>query len=171
MQSVVLKTHQINYIRPSLSLTLSVDSVLRDPSQDKIMEKKKAANVPFTGYQKLIITLLALLQFTVVLDFMILSPLGDFLMKSLEISPAGFGMVVSAYAFSAGGAGLIAAGYADRFDRKKILLFFYTGFIVGTFFCAMADSFWTLLAARIVRACLVESLEQFLWLLLPTCSH
>jgi len=114
------------------------------------MEQKKAAIVPFTGYQKLIIALLALLQFTVVLDFLILSPLGDFLMKSLEISPAGFGLVVSAYAFSAGSAGLLAAGYSDKFDRKKILLFFYTGFIVGTFFCAMANSFWTLLAARIV---------------------
>ena len=149
MQSLVQKKHQINYIRPSLLVTLSINSVLKDPGQ-KIMEKKKAANVPFTGYQKLIIALLALLQFTVVLDFMILSPLGDFLMKSLEISPAGFGFVVSAYAFSAGGAGLFAAGYADKFDRKKILLFFYSGFIVGTFFCAMANSFWTLLAARIV---------------------
>jgi hypothetical protein len=53
------------------------------------MEQKKAAIVPFTGYQKLIIALLALLQFTVVLDFMILSPLATFLMKSLEINPPG----------------------------------------------------------------------------------
>lgn len=107
-------------------------------------------NTAFTSYQKLIIALIALLQFTVVLDFMILSPLGDFLMKSLNITPTQFGIVVSAYAFSAGGSGLLAAGFADKFDRKKMLLFFYTGFIVGTFFCAMANSFWTLLAARIV---------------------
>ncbi|RYZ91691.1 MAG: MFS transporter, partial [Sphingobacteriaceae bacterium] len=57
---------------------------------------------PFTGYQKLLIALLALLQFTIILDFMVLSPLGDILMKSLNIKPAGFGWVVSSYAFSAG---------------------------------------------------------------------
>jgi predicted MFS family arabinose efflux permease len=114
------------------------------------MEQQKATNTPFTGYQKFIIVIVALLQFSVVLDFMILSPLGDFLMKSLEITPAGFGLVVSSYAFSAAVSGILAAGFADKFDRKKLLLFFYTGFIAGTFFCAMANSFWMLLAARIV---------------------
>lgn len=114
------------------------------------MEQKKATIVPFTGYQKFIIAIVALLQFSVVLDFMILSPLGDFLMKSLDITPAGFGLVVSSYAFSAAASGIMAAGFADKFDRKKLLLFFYTGFIAGTFFCAMANSFWMLLAARIV---------------------
>jgi predicted MFS family arabinose efflux permease len=114
------------------------------------MEQPKNSPVAFTGYQKFIVAILALLQFTVVLDFMILSPLGDFLMKSLDISPAGFGLVVSSYAFSAGASGILAAGFADKYDRKKLLIFFYTGFIIGTFFCAMADSFWTLLAARII---------------------
>lgn len=105
---------------------------------------------PFTTYQKLVIAILALLQFTIVLDFMILAPLGDFLMKSLEISPKGFGLVVSSYAFSAGASGILAAGFADKFDRKKLLLFFYFGFIVGTLCCALATSFWMLLGARIV---------------------
>ncbi|MEO6149876.1 MAG: MFS transporter, partial [Mucilaginibacter sp.] len=106
--------------------------------------------VPFTGYQKLLIALLALLQFTIILDFMVLSPLGDILMKSLNIKPAGFGWVVSSYAFSAGASGLLAAGFADKFDRKKLLLFFYAGFIVGTLSCALATSFAMLLAARII---------------------
>jgi predicted MFS family arabinose efflux permease len=105
---------------------------------------------PFTTYQKLVIAILALLQFTIVLDFMILAPLGDFLMKSLAISPKGFGLVVSSYAFSAGASGILAAGFADKFDRKKLLLFFYFGFIVGTLCCALATSFWMLLGARIV---------------------
>lgn len=104
----------------------------------------------FTSYQKLVIAILALLQFTIVLDFMILAPLGDFLMKSLAISPKGFGLVVSSYAFSAGASGILAAGFADKFDRKKLLLFFYFGFIVGTLCCALATSFWMLLGARIV---------------------
>jgi len=104
----------------------------------------------FTAYQKFLIAILALLQFTVILDFMVLSPLGDILMKSLDMTPSGFGLVVSSYAFSAGASGILAAGFADKFDRKKLLLFFYAGFIVGTFFCAVANSFWMLLAARIV---------------------
>ncbi len=105
---------------------------------------------PFTGYQKLVIAILALLQFTVVLDFMILAPLGDFLMKALTITPKGFGLVVSSYAFSAGASGILAAGFADKFDRKKLLLFFYFGFIVGTLCCALSTSYEMLLGARIV---------------------
>jgi predicted MFS family arabinose efflux permease len=106
--------------------------------------------VPFTGYQKFVIVLLAVLQFTVILDFMILSPLGDILMKSMGIITSQFGSVVSAYAISAGISGFLAAGFADKYDRKKLLLFFYVGFIVGTFCCALAYSYETLLVARIV---------------------
>jgi predicted MFS family arabinose efflux permease len=105
---------------------------------------------PFSGYQKLVIALLAFLQFTIVLDFMVLAPLGDFLMKSLSITPKGFGLVVSAYAFSAGASGILAAGFADKFDRKQLLLFFYAGFIVGTLCCAMSTTYEMLLGARIV---------------------
>ncbi|MBX3022916.1 MAG: MFS transporter [Bdellovibrionales bacterium] len=104
----------------------------------------------FTGYQKQVVALLAFLQFTVVLDFMILSPLGAILMPAMQITPAQFGAVVSAYAFSAGLSGLLAAGFADRYDRKSLLLFFYTGFLLGTLFCALAPSYELLLAARIV---------------------
>jgi predicted MFS family arabinose efflux permease len=104
----------------------------------------------FTGYQKFIVAVLAVLQFTVVLDFMVLSPLGAILLKELSISTAQFGLVVSAYAFSAGAAGLLAAGFADKFDRKKLLLFFYIGFVFGTFLCGIAPDYNFLLMARIV---------------------
>jgi predicted MFS family arabinose efflux permease len=103
----------------------------------------------FTGYEKFIIALLATLQFTVVLDFMVLSPLGYILLDKLSISTSQFGLVVSAYAFSAGAAGLITAGFADKFDRKKLLLFFYTGFVIGTFLCGIAPNYNFLLMARI----------------------
>ncbi|WP_221392355.1 MFS transporter [Dyadobacter sp. NIV53] len=103
----------------------------------------------FTRYQTFIIVLLATLQFTVVLDFMVLSPLGAILLKELSISTVQFGLVVSAYAFSAGASGLLAAGFADKFDRKKLLLFFYTGFVVGTFLCGLAPTYNFLLMARI----------------------
>lgn len=58
--------------------------------------------------------------------------------------------MVSAYAFSAGLSGLLTAGFADRFDRKKLLLFFYGGFVIGTLWCGLAASFETLLLARVV---------------------
>ncbi|RYJ45459.1 MFS transporter [Flavobacterium beibuense] len=111
--------------------------------------KSKSEIPKFTPHQKLVIALLAIAQFTVILDFMVISPLGDILMKDLNMSTSNFGFAVSAYAFSAGTSGLLAAGFADKFDRKKLLIFFYTGFILGTFFCAMANSYWTLVAARI----------------------
>jgi multidrug resistance protein len=104
----------------------------------------------FTKYQAFIIALLTILQFTVILDFMVLSPLGAMLLVDLHISPAQFGLVVSAYAFSAGIAGFLAAGFADRFDRKKLLLFFYTGFMIGTLLCALSPNYAFLLVARII---------------------
>jgi predicted MFS family arabinose efflux permease len=106
--------------------------------------------IPFTGYQKMVIFLLAVTQFTVILDFMVMSPLGDILMKSMTLQPKAFGFAVSAYAFSAGISGLLTAGFADRFDRKKLLMFFYIGFIAGTFFCGLAHTYAELVAARII---------------------
>jgi predicted MFS family arabinose efflux permease len=104
----------------------------------------------FSRYQVFMIAILTLLQFTIVLDFMVLSPLGAILLEKLHISTSQFGLVVSAYAFSAGASGLLAAGFADKFDRKKLLLFFYSGFMVGTFFCSIAPTYHFLLIARIV---------------------
>lgn len=103
----------------------------------------------FTGYQTFVIVILAFILFTVMLDFMVLSPLGNILMTSMKLSPQQFGSVVSAYAISACVSGFLTAGFADKYDRKKLLLFFYTGFIIGTLFCALANSYSTLLAARI----------------------
>jgi predicted MFS family arabinose efflux permease len=106
--------------------------------------------IKFSAYQKVVIGILGFLQFTVILDFMIISPLGAIVMPSLHISPQQFGFAVSSYAFSAGVSGFLAAGFADRFDRKRLLLFFYFGFMVGTLLCALATTYPLLLAARIV---------------------
>ncbi len=105
---------------------------------------------PFSPYQKFVVGLLAFLQFAVIMDFMIMAPLGALIMPALAITPKQFGLVVSAYAFSAGVSGFVTAGFADRFDRKKILMFFYAGFLVGTLWCGLAPTFELLLAARIV---------------------
>src|ERR1700712_2014841 len=104
----------------------------------------------FSAHEKFVIAILALTQFTVMLDFMVMSPLGDMLMKSMNLTTRQFGFSVSAYAFSAGISGLLTAGFADRFDRKKLLLFFYVGFIGGTLMCGLAHSYPMIIAARIV---------------------
>jgi len=105
---------------------------------------------PFSSYQKGVIAVLAIIQFTVVLDFMVMSPLGDMLMKSMHLNASQFASAVSAYAFSAGVSGLLAAGFADKYDRKKLLVVFYAGFIIGTLLCATATSFPLLLFGRII---------------------
>ena len=104
----------------------------------------------FSRYQALLIALLAFTQFTIILDFIIMSPLGAILMPSLGITAGQFGVAVSAYAFSAGISGILAAGFADRFDRKRLLLFFYVGFTLGTALCAAAQNYHVLLLGRIV---------------------
>jgi predicted MFS family arabinose efflux permease len=104
----------------------------------------------FSRYQSALVALLAFVQFTIILDFMIMSPLGAIIMPALDITAAQFGVAVSAYAFSAGISGILAAGFADRFDRKRLLLFFYVGFTLGTALCALAPTFHVLLLGRIV---------------------
>jgi len=114
------------------------------------METEKAIQKQaFTRYEIFVIAVLAFLQFTVILDFMVLNPLSAILLDDLNIHTSEFGLVVSAYAFSAGASGLLAAGFADKFDRKKILVFFYIGFLIGTALCAMATNYHFLLGARI----------------------
>lgn len=112
------------------------------------MAKKASAGI--TKYQGGVIALLALVQFTIILDFMVMAPLGDILGKSMDLNSSEFGIAVSAYAFSAGFSGLVAAGFADKYDRKKLQMFFYGGFIVGTALCATASSYSMLLLARVV---------------------
>ncbi len=114
------------------------------------MDQTEVPKNRFTRYQQFVVFILAITQFTVVLDFMVMSPLGDMMMKTMELSPSMFGVAVSAYAFSAGLSGFLTAGFADRFDRKKMLLFFYTGFIIGTVFCGLAHTYIALVAARII---------------------
>ena len=103
----------------------------------------------FTRYEKFVIALLAFLQFTVILDFGILAPLGPMLMPALNITAAQFSTVVSVYAFAAGASGFLTAGFADRFDRKRLLLVFYAGFLLSTLWCGYAPTFHLLLTARI----------------------
>src|SRR4051795_5524658 len=121
------------------------EQILTEP----IVEPKERSR-GFSRYQAILVALLALVQFTIIIDFMIMSPLGAILMPALDISAAQFGVAVSAYAFSAGISAILAAGFADRFDRKRLLLFFYLGFTLGTLVCALAPNYHVLLLGRIV---------------------
>jgi len=98
--------------------------------------------------EKSLLFLLAAVQFTHIVDFMVMMPLGPQLMRDLHIGPARFSTLVAAYTVSSGVFGLLAAPFIDRFDRRKLLLFAYGGFIVGTLFCASSMNASALLIGR-----------------------
>ena len=92
---------------------------------------------------------LAGIQFTSVLDFMIMMPLGPQLTQLFSISAGEFGFLVSAYTFSAGLSGLLAATYIDRFGRKRMMLTLYPLFGAAALACSLAPSYAWLILARI----------------------
>ena len=92
---------------------------------------------------------LASIQFTSVLDFMIMMPLGPQLTELFGISASEFGFLVSAYTFSAGLSGLLAATYIDRFGRKRMMLTLYPLFGAAALACSMAPTFAWLMLARV----------------------
>ena len=103
-----------------------------------------------TGPEWVLLLVLAAMQFTNVLDFVIMMPLEPKLQDDLHINHAQFTLVVAAYGFSAGASGLFAAKLLNRYDRKKSLLLLYAGFAIGTFLCAVAPDFFVLLFGRAV---------------------
>lgn len=103
----------------------------------------------FTSYQIQLLICIAGLLFTMVLDFMLLPAISAMVMPALDLSTSQFGYVVSAYSISAGTSALIFSTFADRFERKKLLLTIYTGFLMGILFSALAQGFWMLIAARV----------------------
>jgi len=100
--------------------------------------------------ERLLLFVLAAIQFTTVVDFLIIMPLGPQYMRVFHINPGQFGLIVSAYAISAGITGVAAGFFLDRFDRKTALLFLYTGFAIGTLACALAPTYHLLVAARVI---------------------
>ena len=93
---------------------------------------------------------LAAMQFTNILDFMIMMPLGPQFMRIFDIDPRHFGLLVSVYTFAAAASGFLAAFWIDRVGRKRALLSMYGGFLVATALCGFAPNYELLLAARIV---------------------
>src|SRR5439155_6166502 len=82
--------------------------------------------------ERIVLLVLAAVQFTSIVDFMVVMPLGPQLMRTLAIGPTEFGFIVSSYTFAAGAAGLVASSIVDRFSRRAAFLTLYSGFLVGT---------------------------------------
>lgn len=101
-------------------------------------------------YERIVLFILASVQFITIVDFMIVMPLGPQLMRTLQINPTQFGLVVSSYTFAAGVAGIIASSFADRFARRTTFIVLYTGFLLGTLCCGLAPTYAWLISARIV---------------------
>jgi predicted MFS family arabinose efflux permease len=99
--------------------------------------------------ERLVLHILAAVQFTTIVDFMIVIPLGPQLMRTLQINPAQFGLVVSSYTFAAGVAGLVASSIVDRFARRTTFLVLYAAFLLATLSCALAPNYYMLLLARV----------------------
>ena len=102
------------------------------------------------GRERLILFVLAAVQFTSIVDFMIVMPLGPQLERELGLTPATFGQIVSSYTYAAGVAGLFASVLVDRFARRTAFLAVFAGFLLGTLACGLAPGYGWLLAARVL---------------------
>ena len=91
---------------------------------------------------------LAGIQFTHILDFMIMMPLGPEFIRVFNINTHQFGLLLSSYTFAAALAGIFATYYIDRFERRQILLSLYAFFIIATVACGLAPNYETLFLAR-----------------------
>jgi predicted MFS family arabinose efflux permease len=100
--------------------------------------------------EKILLWTLAAINFTHIVDFMILMPLGPQLMRIFEITPKEFGLLVSSYTFSAGLSSFLGAFFLDKYDRRKILLWVFTGFLLGTLACALSPNYFILLISRVI---------------------
>ncbi|MBL0025495.1 MAG: MFS transporter [Saprospiraceae bacterium] len=98
----------------------------------------------------ILVGLLALLNFTHILDFMIMMPLGNILMPKWDLTTSQFAVIVSGYSLAAFVSSFGAIFFADKFDRKKLLLFAYFGFLGGTFLSVFATGHVTMLLVRVI---------------------
>jgi len=105
------------------------------------MPVKAKKIVPPRLHEGALLATLAVIQFTHIMDFMIMMPLGPQFMRVFSITPTQFGFLISSYSFSAGAFALAAGFFMDRFDRKRALLTLYSGFGLGTLCCALAPSY------------------------------
>ena len=114
------------------------------------MSQAEVNQHPLVKNERVLILILTMIQFSHILDFVIMMPLGPQLMRIFNITTSQFSFMVSAYTFAASICGFLSAFFIDRFDRKTSLNIIYTGFILGTLVCAFAPNYWVLILGRVV---------------------
>lgn len=119
----------------------------------EVENRSKTSFLKWKGFfysESSFVFLLSLIQFTHILDFMIMMPLGRNFESEFEITPKEFSILISSYTYSAFFAGIMSSLFIDRFNRRTTALFLYSGFIFGTLLCGIANSYWILFAGRIL---------------------
>jgi MFS transporter, DHA1 family, inner membrane transport protein len=122
----------------------------RGSSTTRAREKSTKLAAARTTRERIVVLMLASVQFISIVDFMIIMPLGPQLMRKLAIGPQQFGLVVASYTIAAGLAGLVASSLVDRLGRKAAFLGMDAGFLIGTFLCGLAPTYTTLVLARVL---------------------
>ena len=105
---------------------------------------------PLALNEKLIITVLFFVQFTHMVDFVVMMPLGPKLVRAFALTPNQFSYVISSYAFAAAIMGVVSSFFVDNYDRKKVLIGFYAGFLLANIFCALSINYFMLIFSRIL---------------------
>ncbi len=136
-------------IKTEKAVSADIGKHLADKASEHSV-KKERPKIVITWAEWGIILLLAGVQFTHILDFIIIMPLGPKFYESLKLTTGQFGILVGVYGIAASVSSLILSQVLDRFDRKKTLLFIYGGFILATLFCGLARDYPIWLAARMV---------------------
>src|SRR3954465_12843545 len=98
--------------------------------------------------ERLVLLVLAAIQFTHIMDFMVMMPLAPQLMRELDLGAGQFSALVAAYSIAAGVVGFLSAPFIDRFDRRTLLLVVLWGFAIAALLCGLASNAHTLLLAR-----------------------
>src|SRR5271166_469126 len=114
---------------------------------DDVIQQEQRAGI---ATERVALLVLAAIHFTSVVDFLIIMPLGPQCMRVFNITSAQFGLMVSAYAITAGLTGILVGIFLDRMDRKKALLGIYAGFTLATLLCGLAPNYPLLLVGRAV---------------------
>ena len=95
-----------------------------------------------------VVAVLAAINFTHMVDAVIIMPLGKRLMDEFQVGPDQFSYIIAVYGLCAGVGCLLASLVCDRFDRKHVLIGSYAGFLVATLLCGLASSYEQMLVAR-----------------------
>ena len=104
--------------------------------------------MPSRPSERIVLLILAAIQFTHIMDFMVMMPLAPQLMRELNLGAGQFSALVAAYSITSGVVGFLSAPFIDRFDRRTLLLCAYSGFTIATLLCGLASNAHTLLLAR-----------------------